>query len=317
MKVSIVMSAYNTAKYIDKAIECIIAQTYTDWELIISDDCSTDNTVEVVRRYLDDKRIKLHQHPKNLGMVRNKNYTQRQATGALVTQLDSDDLCPPDRLEKQVGVFLKHPETMMCGTDYMMIDAEGNALLSPEYTTHRKYKEDTIITELALSYPFWFPGVMWKKELFKEIGYLPEYFNGIYGDDHYWTMKGIQKYSLYFLNECLYYYRTNPTSVTNVLDNKRKLIAQDIIAELHRQITETGTDWIERGKPEEGLAYEESLYKNKQLMATRYRTWAAKAIDKNNWQQAVELLKKHFQNSITDVSGYRTLLYYIRRRYFS
>src|SRR5690606_11278858 len=100
MKVSIIMCSYNSAQYVGKAIESILAQTYTNWELIISDDHSTDNSVDVIKPYLSDERIKLFIQDSNQGYVRNKNSALRRANAPLVTQLDSDDLCPPDRIEK-------------------------------------------------------------------------------------------------------------------------------------------------------------------------------------------------------------------------
>lgn len=314
MKVSIIMCSYNTGHYIGKAIECILAQTYTNWELIISDDRSKDNSLEVIRPYLSDSRIQLHVQEQNQGYVKNKNTAMRRATGDLVTQLDSDDMCPPERIEKQVNVFVKKPEIKICGSAFRAIGVDDQPLYPNE---EKKYAEDFLITEPALEYPFWFPGLMWRRELFNELGYFPEYFSGIYGDDHYWSFKAVQKYPIYFLKDCLYYYRINPGSITNVLDDKRKLIAQDIIAELHRLVTGTGTDWLEQGKPEEGRAFEEQLFNNKPLMAKRYGMWAAKAVDKKNWAQAKDLLKKHFSQSKTDIDGYRTLLYYIRSRYLN
>lgn len=317
MKVSIIMCSYNTAEYVGKAIECILAQTYTNWELLISDDKSTDNSIEVISKYLDDTRIKLHAHEENQGYVKNKNTAMKRATGELVTQLDSDDMCPPERLEKQVNVFLSNPEIKICGSDFMPIGVDDQPLKNSEHHTdeNNSYTKDFIITEPALNYPFWFPGLMWRTELFEEFGYFSEYFNGIYGDDHYWAIKVNNKYPIYFLKDSLYYYRINPTSLTNVLDKPRKLIAQDIIAELHRLVTTTGTDWLQQGKLDEAQAFEESMYNNKPLMAKRYGMWAAKAIDKKNWKQAKELLKQHFSNSKTDMAGYRTLLYYLRSRY--
>lgn len=313
------MCSYNSAEYVDKAIECILNQTYKDWELLISDDKSTDNSEEVISKYLDDPRIKLHIHEENQGYVRNKNTAMKRATGALITQLDSDDLCPPERLEKQVNVFLENPDIKICGSDFMPIGVDDKPLKNTEDDRHeiKRYEKDFLVTEPALEYPFWFPGLMWRKELFEEFGYFSEYFNGIYGDDHYWTIKVNNKYPVYFLKDCLYYYRINPTSLTNVFDKPRKLIAQDIIAELHRLVTTTGTDWLQQGKPEEGEAFEQSIYNNKPLMAKRYGMWAAKAIDKKNWEQARLLLKKHFNNSKTDFAGYKTLLYYLRSRYLS
>lgn len=312
MKVSVIMCSYNSAEYIGKAIDCIKNQTYQNWELIITDDCSTDDTISIIQPYLSDERIQLHKQNVNQGYVKNKNIGMRLATGDLITQLDSDDLCPHDRLAKQVGVFSNNPDMKICGSAYYAIGVDDEPLYDCP-----KHESDKLITEPLLHYPFWFPGLMWKKELFDEFGYFSEYFNGIYGDDHYWAIKVNNKYPIYFLTDCLYYYRINPTSLTNVLDKPRKLIAQDIIAELHRLITQTGTDWLQQGKPEDGYAFEEALYKNKPLMAERYGMWAAKAVDKGNWAQAKDLLKKHFKNSVTNISGYKTLFYYLRSRYLS
>jgi glycosyltransferase involved in cell wall biosynthesis len=316
-QVSIIMCSYNSAQYVGKAIDCILAQTFTDWELIISDDHSTDNSVEVITPYLQDPRIKLYIQEQNAGYVKNKNSAMRRAIAPLITQLDSDDLCPADRIEKQVRVFKNNTDIKICGSDFIAIGVDDQPLPPPEFNNRKKYEKDFIITDLQLDYPFWFPGLMWRKELFEEAGYFSEYFNGIYGDDHYWTLKVHKNHPIYFLKDALYYYRINPASITNVLDNDRKLIAQDIIAELHRLIKDTGTDWLQQGNIEAGKSFEEELFNNKSLMAKRYRMWAAKAIDKKNWKQATHLLKKHFKYSKTDVSGYRTLLYFLRSRYLN
>lgn len=317
MKVSIIMCSYNSAEYVEKAIACILKQTYSDWELIISDDKSTDNSIAIIEPYLKDNRISLYIQEENQGYVRNKNSAMRRANGDLITQLDSDDMCPPERLEKQVSVFKSNTEIKICGSDFIPIGTDDRPLKNEEDDTHetKNYTDDFLVTEPALNYPFWFPGLMWRKELFDEFGYFSEYFNGIYGDDHYWTIKVNNKYPVYFLKDCLYYYRINPGSLTNVLDKPRKLIAQDIIAELHRQVTSTGTDWLQDGEISKAEAFEQHIYNNKPLMAKRYGMWAAKAVDKQNWAQAKDLLKKHFRNSKTDVAGYKTLLYYLRSRY--
>lgn len=315
MKVSIIMCSYNSTEYVERAIDCILEQTYKDWELIISDDRSTDNTIKLIEPYLKDKRIKLHIQEQNLGYVKNKNAAMRLAAGQLITQLDSDDMCPPDRLEQQAGVFTQKPDIKICGSNYVVIGTDDKPYKDNQEYQTKTYATDNLLTEPSHSYPFWFPGLMWRKELFDEFGYFPEYFNGIYGDDHYWTMVVNSKYPVYFLKDALYYYRINPDSLTNVLDKPRKLIAQDIIAELHKQISTTGTDWLQEGKEEEALAFEERIYNNKPLMASRYGMWAAKAVDKQNWAQAKDLLRKHFNNSKTNIAGYRTLLYYLRSRY--
>lgn len=309
MKVSVIMCSYNTEAFIKEAIESILHQTYTNWELIISDDKSTDGTIGIIKQHTGDPRIKLYEHKENKGYVANKNRAFSYATGDLLTQLDADDNCPTNRLALQVSVFEKHPDIKICGSNYDIIDTESRILQS------KKQDSDFLITELMLEYPFWFPGLMFRKELVSEFGLFSEYFNGIYGDDHYWAMRVNKKYPIYFLKEALYGYRINPNSITNVFDKPRKLIAQDIIAELHRQLSSSNTDLLSQGKNEEMLAFEESLYKNNKLMAERYRQWAAKAIDKRHWKQATDLIKKCLSTGKADSTAYRTIFYYIKKRY--
>lgn len=313
MKVSIIMCAYNSAQYIERAIDSIINQTYTDWELIVSDDRSpSDNTVEIVQQYVaKDPRIKLYIQEENLGYLQNKNWALKKATGDLITQLDADDTSHPERIAKQVAPFLSDPKLMICGSNFEIIDTEDNVIEVKEY------EKDFMITELQQEYPFWFPGLMWRKELFDEVGYFNDYFDDIYGDDHYWTFTVNHKYPIYFVKDALYGYRSNPDSLTNVLDNKRKMMAEEVLTELYRQITETGTDWLQRNQRRKLRQFEMALYSNKELMAKKYRVWAAKAIDKKDWKMASQLLKKHFKYTRTSSDGYRTLLYYFRKRYLN
>lgn len=310
MKVSIVMCTYNVSPYIDRAIQSIIAQTYTDWELIISDNCSTDNTRDIIQGYLADKRISLYVQAQNLGYIRNKNSALRKATGELVTFQDADDTCNVKRLEQQVNVFLSDQSITICGTNFTTIDLQDNIL------NCQKYDNDYLVTEIMDDYPFWFSGLMFKHELLNEFGYFPEYFADIYGDDYYWTMRVNKKYPVYFIKDALYNYRLNPSSVTYVLDNTRKMIVPDILFELFSQRSAMGTDWLEQGDISKLTAFEQKVLTNKTLMAERYRQWAAKSIDKGNWGQAWSLIKKYLSDGELNVNGIKTLVYYIRKRYF-
>ena len=100
--VSIIMPSYNTAEYIEKSIESVILQTYPCWELIIVDDCSKDNTDEIVNSYLCDGRIKYLKNEKNSGAAVSRNRALREAKGKWIAFLDSDDLWEPEKLEKQI-----------------------------------------------------------------------------------------------------------------------------------------------------------------------------------------------------------------------
>lgn len=309
MKVSVIMCSYNTKLFIEKAIESMLRQTYGDWELIIMDDASADGSPELIEKYLNDNRIKLYRSEKNMGYLKNKNHGFQFVTGDLITQLDSDDTCPPERLQKQVEAFLQFPELKICGTNYRQIDQDDNPLPAKEY------ESDFWIKKIRYEYPFWFPGLMFRKELPKEIGVFSEYFAGIYGDDFYWTILANKKYPIYFVKDILYNYRINPNSLTNVFDNPRKMIVSEILRKLIEQQMETGTDWLQEGKEEKMLAYENVLYNDKKLMAEKYKTWAAKAIDKKDFRQARHLLEKSFKARKTQPDFYRTLLYYVRAKY--
>ena len=122
--VSIIMPSYNTAKFISETIESVSAQTYPNWELIIVDDCSTDDTDAVVRPYLVDNRIRYIKNEKNSGAAVSRNRALREAKGKWVAFLDSDDLWLPEKLEKQIE-FMEKNDYHFSYTNYIEIDEES------------------------------------------------------------------------------------------------------------------------------------------------------------------------------------------------
>ena len=123
--VSIIMPSYNTAKYIGESIESVQRQTYQNWELIIVDDCSTDNTDEVVKSYLSDERINYFKNEKNSGAAVSRNRALREAKGKWIAFLDSDDLWMPEKLKKQIS-FMEKNGYHFSYTNYAEIDTEDN-----------------------------------------------------------------------------------------------------------------------------------------------------------------------------------------------
>ena len=101
--VSIIVASYNVSKYIGAAIDSVLAQTYTDWELLITDDASIDNTCDIVRQYaVEDSRIHLYCLSSNMGAGVARNNSIREATGRYIAFLDADDWWYPEKLEKQL-----------------------------------------------------------------------------------------------------------------------------------------------------------------------------------------------------------------------
>lgn len=126
--VSIITPAFNAENYIGETIESVKAQSYQDWELIIVDDCSTDNTLAIVKGYTDnDSRIKLIKAPQNGGVAKARNLGIEQAQGDYIAFVDSDDLWKPDKLEKQVA-FMKEKGCVLSYTDFQKFNTEDGSL---------------------------------------------------------------------------------------------------------------------------------------------------------------------------------------------
>lgn len=123
--VSIIMPSYNTAKYISETIESVQSQTYPFWELIIIDDCSTDNTDEVVKSYLLDDRIRYLKNDSNSGAAISRNRALCEARGRWIAFLDSDDLWKAEKLEQQID-FMEKNSYKFSYTQYVEIDENSN-----------------------------------------------------------------------------------------------------------------------------------------------------------------------------------------------
>lgn len=126
--VSIITPAHNSAAYISQTIDSVLAQTYQNWELLIVDDCSTDNTVSVIQTYcLQDTRIKLLKLTENLGPAGSRNYALDLAQGRFIAFLDSDDFWAPTKLSLQIGFMLAHGHPFTY-TAYYKVTEQGQPL---------------------------------------------------------------------------------------------------------------------------------------------------------------------------------------------
>lgn len=130
--VSVIMPSYNTAKYIEASINSVIAQTYENWELIIVDDCSTDNTAEIIAGIHDD-RIRYFRNDKNSGAAISRNKALREAKGEWIAFLDSDDLWMPEKLEHQLR-FMKEKHCTFSCAGRINIAEDGKELGQREYS---------------------------------------------------------------------------------------------------------------------------------------------------------------------------------------
>ena len=122
--VSIIMPSYNTGALIAESIRSVLAQTYGNWELLIVDDCSGDDTCEAVKPFLSDARIRFFRNENNSGAAVSRNRALREAKGRWIAFLDSDDLWTPEKLEKQLG-FMERGGYHFSYTAYAEMDEQG------------------------------------------------------------------------------------------------------------------------------------------------------------------------------------------------
>lgn len=121
--VSVIMPSFNTARFIPESIKSVQSQSYKNWELIIIDDCSSDNTDDVIQPFLSDDRIRYLKNEKNNGAAVSRNRALREAKGKWIAFLDSDDLWMPEKLEKQIR-FMEKNDYHYSYTNYAEIDTK-------------------------------------------------------------------------------------------------------------------------------------------------------------------------------------------------
>lgn len=202
--VSVIMPSYNTADYIADSIKSVISQTYQNWELIIVDDCSTDNTDDIVS-YFSDNRIKYMKNKKNMGAAATRNRALREAKGEWIAFLDSDDLWLPNKLEKQIN-FMKSNGYVFSYHNYEKID-ENNENLNVIVTGPK------LITRKEM-YNYCYPGCLTFMYNVKIIGLL-QIKNISKNNDYAMHLKLCKKANCYLLDENLAKYRIRKKSISH------------------------------------------------------------------------------------------------------
>ena len=155
-KVSIITPSYNCAGFIGETIESVQAQTYTNWNMIIVDDCSTDNTEEVVKKYIrNDNRIIFHRLSENYGAAVSRTKAMEIADGDFMAFLDSDDLWDPEKLELQLRFMIENNYSMTA-TAYRQISEDGSnvikTVISPQKVDYERILLDCPVGNSTIMY---------------------------------------------------------------------------------------------------------------------------------------------------------------------
>lgn len=203
--VSIITPVYNAAKYIAETIESVIAQNYKNWELILVDDNSTDESVSVIRPYLKDDRVNLIELAENEGAAKARNTGIKAAKGELIAFIDADDIWKKDKLKKQIE-FIRKKDIAFSFTSYDFGDenahSAGKTVVAPEMLTYKKALSRTVIFTSTVMFNL--GETKAGKRLAKEDIYMPQIASE---DTATWWKILRSGYTAYGLDEVLTIYR--------------------------------------------------------------------------------------------------------------
>lgn len=310
-QVSVIMPLYNTAAFLDNAINSIIVQTFTDWELIICDDGSTDHSLHVAKGWAEkDSRIRVLKNSENKGHIYTYNRLLAAAAGSFIMIQDSDDWSESTRIEKQVAV-LKQYTVGLCVTN--------SVFYSPEGVPRHFPRQETGVIDIHTE-EHWAPAtLMIRRSVLEHVpGYHP-YFDRLTSMDRYFILEILDRFKGYYIDEYLYNVQVRANSDHRSIDirapfTRRKLIITDVYYELRRQRLERGSDWLSEQNHEQLAAYEARLLQDNKYIAEKIRNFASLQIDFRQFGNAWTLLKEAFRLSPFLSNNFRTLLYLLRTR---
>ena len=209
--VSIIMPVYNDESYVSEAIESILSQSYTNFEFIIIDDGSNDNTKVTIRAYAKrDERIIFLENRENLGICETLNRAIQYAQGSYIVRMDSDDISEKHRIETQLWFLMDHPDIGIVGSSIRLIDTTWKTLSERHYHT-----DDAMIRRYLFRYsPFCHPAIMVRKEILDRAWYYDPLL--IYAEDYdlYFRIGKCAKFAN--IPEILLRYRIHEQSTTAV-----------------------------------------------------------------------------------------------------
>lgn len=208
--ISVIMSVYNGEDYLAEAIQSVIDQTFQNWELIIINDCSKDSTPEILADFAaKDARIKLHNNEVNLRLPTSLNKAISLSKGKYIARMDADDICLPDRLEKQFHFMEANSDVVLSSCRFLTVKngvyASGGA--------GGRCDNDALRAMLLVTNPILHPGVIAKAEVMKR--FLYDTTLTCTEDLELWTRMAAQGQKIRILPECLLIYRLHDKQITS------------------------------------------------------------------------------------------------------
>lgn len=211
-EVSVLMPAYNAEAYIHQAVQSILDQSLQEFELVIFNDGSTDNTAGIIRQFTDP-RIRFIDNKENQGLTRARQATLALATGKYVAILDSDDVSFPDRLAKQYHFLEAHPAVVLCGGNAVLMDAQGE---TSGDLLHQSYLPEELKLHFFFNNIFVNSGVMFRRDTALEVG---GYRDRAPAEDYDLFVRLADQHEIHVFNEPLVYYRVHEANISQTKRN--------------------------------------------------------------------------------------------------
>ena len=215
--ISLIMSVYNGEDYLREAVESVLNQTFTDWELIVINDCSTDSTADILADFAArDARVKVYPNEVNLRLPSSLNRALTIAQGKYVARMDADDICLPDRLQKQYAYMEANPDVALASCRFMTwkkgVIASGGC--------GGRNDADAIKALLLVTNPILHPGIIAKAEVIKSLGYDKNFT--CTEDMELWTRFILAGHKVAIQSEYLMIYRLHEKQITETTLEKQK-----------------------------------------------------------------------------------------------
>ena len=227
-RVSILMATYNGAGFVRQSIGSLLAQTFSDFELIVVDDCSTDDTVAVLDG-IDDPRLKVHRNATNLGVVESRNRCMALASGEYIAMQDHDDLSRPTRLARQVAFLDEHSSTVLVATSANIL--KGTEIRSPRRPL--RSSPALIAWLLLVANPLVCSSIMFRATAARQLGTFmrPDY---TYADDYDLYHRLMTAGDIARLDEPLTIYRQHDTMASRMHEDVMMTNAERVLEPSYR-----------------------------------------------------------------------------------
>ena len=241
VKISVIMSVYNGESYLSEAIDSVLAQSFTDFELIVINDCSTDQTGALLAQYAArDSRVRVHTNEVNLRLPSSLNKAISLAAGQYIARMDADDICLPDRLEKQYAFMEANPDVALSSCRFMTLK---NGVVSSGgcggKTDHESIKAMLLVTN-----PILHPGIIAKADVIRELGYDKNFT--CTEDMELWSRFVMANHKVELQSEYLMIYRLHDKQITETTKERQRKEVATIQKRYYAELLEQMSDSQER-----------------------------------------------------------------------